>query len=443
MPKSNSKATPTHSLGIPEPSTPDLTAIPPARLHSASYHWPLLLNDKTSSDALLKWFSSIEDDREMPWRKKWIDPAEYAGREEELGTVLAKRAYEVWVSEIMLQQTRVSTVIPYFKSWVAKWPTIQDLAGAEHDEVLNMWKGLGYYSRATRLHQGAKDMVAKNDGHCPIPSGADQLQEFSGIGKYTAGAVSSIAFGEAEPVLDGNVVRVLSRQLGLFVDGKDKKSTDFLWKVADRLIKHVSGFPETKKSTIPGQWNQALMELGSTICTPRPKCDECPIRKTCRAYAEGEALARKQASSSGLHDIEDACTYCDQLDTEDLLIDPQDDDNQDDTKASKKRKRDIKNTNSISNYFTVTTPRAAPKAIAEESDESTDVSQLNGTKKRKTPSVVTSKTVLTYCSLFPKKVAKKEVPEEHCVVCIIEIRLNDGKSKWLIEQRPAKGKWHT
>lgn len=433
------------SFDITEATSPKPTAIPPTRLHAASYHWPLLLNDKTTCDGLFEWFEGIEADREMPWRKKWIDPTEYEGREE-LAQVLSRRAYEVWVSEIMLQQTRVSTVIPYFNNWIAKWPTIQDLAKAEHDEVLAMWKGLGYYSRATRLHQGAKDMVLKNDKHCPVPSVAEELMLFSGIGRYTAGAVSSIVFGEAEPVLDGNVVRVLSRQLGLYVDGKDKKSSDLLWKIADRLVKHVSGFPESRNSAIPGKWNQALMELGSTVCTPRPKCGECPIRKTCRAYAEGELLARKASPPSVVQDIEDFCTYCDQLDTEDLLVTPEGDDaggdTNDDTKVAKKRKRETKSTNTISQYFAVNTRSAKTRASAMQSEEKAEVSQhTNGTIKRKAPgSAMTSKSVVTYCSLFPKKIVKKKVAEQECVVCLIELRMEEGASKWLIEQRPAKGK---
>lgn len=141
-------------------------------------------------------------------------------------------------------------MIPYFKAWISKWPTVQDLSNADPDEVLSVWKGLGYYSRATRLHQGAQAMVSKNPS-CPIPSKVDELQTFPGIGRYTAGAISSIAFGEAEPVLDGNVARVLSRQLGLYVDVKDKKSSDLLWEVADKLVKSVSIYPESKKSEIP------------------------------------------------------------------------------------------------------------------------------------------------------------------------------------------------
>ncbi|KAF2193256.1 DNA glycosylase [Zopfia rhizophila CBS 207.26] len=427
-------------LGIIEPLNPDATAMPPLRLHAESYHWPLLLTDRQNSAALLKWFEGVEDEREMPWRKKWVDPDEFDGTEEEFGEMLSKRAYEVWVSETMLQQTRVSTVIPYFKKWISRWPTVHDLSKAGHDDVLSIWKGLGYYSRATRLHQGAQRVVEKNDEPCPIPVSAEQLQLIPGIGRYTAGAISSIAFGEAEPVLDGNVARVLSRQLGLYVDAKEKKSSDFLWRVADRLIKYVSVYPKTKRSAVPGQWNQALMELGSTICTPRPKCGECPIRRTCRAYAEGEALLDKGICAPKVPDIEDSCSHCAQLDTEDLGTAPAGGEDIETKKAIKKRKPNVGTTNKISHYFSTGTPEQSRSTKIGEADGSLDAAHENVSRKRKAPNEsVTSNFVSTYCSLFPKKVAKKKVAEEECVVCVVEGRLSDGPTMWLIEQRPAKG----
>ncbi|KAF2713321.1 DNA glycosylase [Pleomassaria siparia CBS 279.74] len=354
----------------------------------------------------------------MPWRKEWIDPDTLGVEREE---VLSKRAYEVWVSEIMLQQTRVSTVIPYFKTWISKWPTVQDLAAANPDEVLSVWKGLGYYSRATRLHTGAQQMIAKNP-KTPIPNDAEALQQFPGIGLYTAGAISSIAFGEAEPVLDGNVARVLSRQLGLYVDAKDKKSTDFMWMAADGLVRHVSGHPEKGKSEIPGLWNQALMELGSTICTPRPKCDECPIQRSCKAYLEGNALLKKEKVGATVPDIEEACQLCEQLDTEDLMVGPEEDAEEAEEevayvgKVAKKRKaNDTKATNKISQYFTSRTPRTTSKM--ETVEENNRNIELPDTKKRKAPqSNVGTKYIATYCSLFPKKMPKKKVAEEECLL---------------------------
>jgi A/G-specific adenine glycosylase len=282
-------------------------------------------------------------------------------------------------------------------------------------------------------------MIAKSSGaSCVIPSSTTELQDFPGIGRYTAGAVSSIAFGEAEPVLDGNVTRVLSRQLGLYMDVKDKKATDILWDMADQLIKHVSGFPETRTSAVPGQWNQALMELGSTICTPRPRCNECPIQATCRVHSEGKALSDKHQLPTVVPDIEDACSLCASLDTEDLVTVPEDAANDDAPRASKKRKASAKQANTLSQYFAVSTPKSnVDTEVDEEGLGSPPVEVL---RKRKTPaSVGESKSIPTYCSLFPKKVAKKKVAEEECVVCIVEMRLSDGSSKWLIEQRPAKG----
>ncbi len=334
----------------------------------------------------------------------------------------------------VLQQTRVSTVIPYFNNWISKWPTVQDLAESTHDEVLAAWKGLGYYSRATRLHEGAKAMIAKSpSSSLPIPSLASDLQKFPGIGRYTAGAISSIAFGEAEPVLDGNVARVLSRQLGLYVNVKDKKSTDLLWEVADQLIKHVSKFPDAGKSSIPGQWNQAMMELGSTVCTPRPRCDECPIQATCRALKEGQALSKRKEETTPVPDIEDACSRCESLDTEDLVVEINQIDLEEQPRPSKKVKTSTKQSNTISRYFTSNVAKANEESLE---DESNDTS-----RKRKPPlSSTLSHTAIAYCSLFPKRVAKKQVAQEECVVCMIELFQPDGSSKWLIEQRPAKGK---
>ncbi|KAF1934705.1 DNA glycosylase [Clathrospora elynae] len=421
---------------ISVPIKPQPPALPPLRVHNPSYHFPLLLGDRSACDALLGWFEGVEETRSMPWRKSWVDPSDFEGRQEELGRVLSKRAYEVWVSEVMLQQTRVSTVIPYFNKWIAKWPTVQDLAEANHDDVLSVWKGLGYYSRATRLHEGAKAMIAKSSGAaCSIPSSATELQEFPGIGRYTAGAVSSIAFGDAEAVLDGNVARVLSRQLGLYMDAKDKKATDVFWDVADQLIKHIS---EAKTSAVPGKWNQALMELGSTICTPQPRCDDCPIQLTCRAYSEGQALSGKSRSPTVIPDIEDACSLCASLDTEDLVTAPNNAPDDDVPRAIKKRKATTKQINTISHYFAAGTPKLTFETGGDE--DGLNSPPIEGSRKRKTPvSAAESKSIITYCSLFPKKVAKKKVAEEECVVCIIEMRSSDGNSKWLIEQRPAKG----
>jgi A/G-specific adenine glycosylase len=345
----------------------------------------------------------------------------------------------------VLQQTRVSTVIPYFSNWVSKWPTVQDLANANHDDVLAAWKGLGYYSRATRLHEGAKAMVARSvSSVCPLPSKAVDLQEFPGIGRYTAGAVSSIAFGEPEPVLDGNVARVLSRQLGLYMNAKDKRASDVLWEEADRLIKHVSGVSVANTSAIPGKWNQALMELGSTVCTPHPQCAECPIQATCRVYSEGQMLSTKHQPPPTVVDIEDVCILCEALDTEELVTIPEDTEEDKAPKVVKKRKGIVKQGKTISHYFAASTPRTTSTIESSDEGNAIETHEHDSSKKRKAPiagigQAPGMKTTTIYCSLFPKRVEKKKVTEEECVVCVVELRPLVGGSKWLIEQRPAKG----
>jgi A/G-specific adenine glycosylase len=345
----------------------------------------------------------------------------------------------------VLQQTRVSTVIPYFNNWVSKWPTVQDLANANHDDILAAWKGLGYYSRATRLHEGAKAMMARSvSSACPLPTKAVDLQEFPGIGRYTAGAVSSIAFGEPEPVLDGNVARVLSRQLGLYVNAKDKKASDVLWEEADRLIKHVSSVSAANTSAIPGKWNQALMELGSTVCTPQPQCAECPIQATCRVYSEGEMLPIKHQAPPTVVDIEDVCILCETLDTEELVTITQDTEENKAPRTVKKRKGIAKQEQTISHYFTASTLRTTSMIECSDEQNADETRQHDSSKKRKAPvSGMTQapemKMTTTYCSLFPKRVEKKKAAEEECVVCVVELRPLMGESKWLIEQRPAKG----
>jgi A/G-specific adenine glycosylase len=317
---------------------------------------------------------------------------------------------------------------------------VQDLAEASHDDVLSAWKGLGYYSRATRLHEGAKAMIAKFEGSpCVLPSSATELQQFPGIGRYTAGAVSSIAFGEPEPVLDGNVARVLSRQLGLYIDIKDKKATDILWDQADQVIKHVSTMSGSRTSSIPGQWNQALMELGSTVCTPKPRCEGCPIQKTCRVYGEGQALFDKDLPPIILPDIEDACGICDTLDIEDLETAPNEAVDDEPPQIAKKQKGNARQSNTISNYFAIGTPKSSNE-IEDEEDNGGGVVTLKQSRKRKiSTSPGVAKQVASYCALFPKKVARKKAAEEECTVCIIELCTSDASSKWLIEQRPAKG----
>jgi A/G-specific adenine glycosylase len=176
----------------------------------------------------------------------------------------------------MLQQTQVATVISYYKAWLKRFPTVQALAAASEDDVLHAWQGLGYYSRARRLRQGAQYILAENAAR--LPRTPEAWLKVPGVGRYTAGAITSIAFGSMAPVLDGNVVRVLCRLLALAGNPTRAPLAGALWQHAEALL-----VPER-----PGDINQALMELGATVCTPRaPSCSVCPWVEHCRAYADG------------------------------------------------------------------------------------------------------------------------------------------------------------
>jgi A/G-specific adenine glycosylase len=198
--------------------------------------------------------------RDLPWRRT-RDP------------------YAVWVSEIMLQQTRVATVIPYWQRWMQRFPTVRALADAPLDDVLAAWSGLGYYRRARHLHAGAQ-WVAERGG--ALPSRAAELRAVPGVGAYTAGAVASIAFGVAAPLVDGNVARVLARVFAVDDDVKSTAGQKTIWRLAGELMAARPAEAE------PGELNQGLMELGATVCTPTsPACLTCPVAIHCRARAAG------------------------------------------------------------------------------------------------------------------------------------------------------------
>jgi A/G-specific adenine glycosylase len=206
--------------------------------------------------ALLDWFARYQ--RDLPWRRS-RDP------------------YRIWVSEVMLQQTRVETVIPYYERWFARFPTLKSLAEAPEDEVLKAWEGLGYYSRARNLHEAVKEVVARYGGE--VPDDEEAVRSLKGVGPYTAGAILSIAFNRAVPAVDGNVMRVLSR----------------LFSIGDDITKPQTrqGMEALARELIPaGQanaFNQALMELGALVCTPTsPKCLACPVAEFCTARQEGD-----------------------------------------------------------------------------------------------------------------------------------------------------------
>ncbi|KAL8087638.1 hypothetical protein AgCh_037693 [Apium graveolens] len=208
---------------------------------------------------LVDWYDNNQ--RDLPWRNN-------------INTDTTNRAYAVWVSEIMLQQTKVDTVIHYFNRWINKWPTLLHLSNASLEEVNHMWAGLGYYRRARFLLEGAKFIVQQRGGH--FPDTLSDLRNIPGIGDYTAGAIASIAFRQAVPVVDGNVVRVIARLKTISANPKLSQTVKTIWKLAGQLVD-----PDR-----PGDFNQALMELGATVCTPvNPSCSTCPISDQCRALS--------------------------------------------------------------------------------------------------------------------------------------------------------------
>lgn len=195
--------------------------------------------------------------------------------------------YKVLVSEAMLQQTLVATVEAYFDRFIKRFPTISSLAAAEESEVLHAWQGLGYYRRARHLHRAAQAIVNEHGGR--VPGTAEELLKLPGVGRYTAGAIASIAFGQREAIVDGNVVRVLSRVFAIEGPSDEKAVGARIWSLAGRVV----GGREPA-----GDMNQALMELGAMVCTPRsPCCGDCPVRRHCGALAAGrvEELPRRSA----------------------------------------------------------------------------------------------------------------------------------------------------
>jgi A/G-specific adenine glycosylase len=185
--------------------------------------------------------------------------------------------YRVWVSEIMLQQTQVETVLPYYTRWMERFPTVEALAAAELGEALKCWEGLGYYARCRNLHRAAQIVVDRHGGR--LPADRETLLALPGIGPYTVGAILSLAFDQDAAVLDGNVRRVLFRLRALEDDPREANARQKLWTLAKALLPPGQA----------GRWNEALMDLGATICTPRtPRCARCPLCPLCRAYALGD-----------------------------------------------------------------------------------------------------------------------------------------------------------
>ncbi|MBI5773065.1 MAG: A/G-specific adenine glycosylase [Verrucomicrobia bacterium] len=236
---------------------------PPAFIPHTSYLTP----------RLLRWFAA--NARDLPWRRT-LDP------------------YAVWISEIMLQQTQVKTVIPYWERWMRALPDAAGLAAAPEQRVLKLWEGLGYYTRARNLQKAARLIVAQHGGE--FPRDFDAVLALPGVGRYTAGAVCSIAFNQPAPILDGNVIRVLTRLFGIHGPPTDKVVNARLWQLATKLVEAANRIPPS--SFIPhnssfqvsgscSALNQSLMELGALVCLPaQPKCAECPLRARCVARAK-------------------------------------------------------------------------------------------------------------------------------------------------------------
>jgi A/G-specific adenine glycosylase len=215
---------------------------------------------------LLAWYAAVR--RDLPWRRT-RDP------------------YAVWVSETMLQQTRVDTVVPYYERFMRELPTLGHLADAPAEQVLTLWSGLGYYRRARMLHAAAKQASA---AHGAVPGEVSDLRKLAGIGAYTAGAIASIAFGRRAALVDGNVARVLARLFAVEEDVKTTGGAATVWALAEALI------PGEGEGD-PGDWNQALMELGATVCVPRePLCGACPVRARCEGHRRGIASTLPRTS---------------------------------------------------------------------------------------------------------------------------------------------------
>ncbi|MBL9137616.1 MAG: A/G-specific adenine glycosylase [Verrucomicrobiales bacterium] len=219
--------------------------------------------DRQIATHLLDWYEQCA--RDLPWRRT-SDP------------------YAIWVSEVMLQQTQVKTVVSYWERWMARFPDIQSLAAAPEAAVLKHWEGLGYYRRARHLQAAARHLIAENRGE--FPTDLAGVLELRGIGRYTAGAICSIAFNQPTPIVDGNVARVLARWEMLRGDVRRAPRVGRLWERADALVNAAA---RTGRPHACSHFNQALMELGALVCTPKaPACGRCPVASECQAHAEGK-----------------------------------------------------------------------------------------------------------------------------------------------------------
>jgi len=247
----------------------------------------------TLAAALLDWFATSA--RDLPWRRT-RDP------------------YAIWVSEIMLQQTQVKTVIPFWERWLRELPTIEAAAKAPSAKIHKLWEGLGYYTRVRNLQKAAQVVVERHDGK--FPEKFEEVLALPGIGRYTAGAICSIAFNQPTPILDGNVIRVLTRVFGIAENPKEKRTNARLWQLAEELVGRAKEAKDARGKTTSHPLlssretnfcsflNQSLMELGALVCTPRnPQCLICPVQKLCVAFKENRTeelpnLGRREAATA-------------------------------------------------------------------------------------------------------------------------------------------------
>jgi A/G-specific adenine glycosylase len=260
---------PSASPDCADPSSSPASSPPPTTAHELLSSQEI---DRIRA-ALLGWYR--RGHRDLPWRQL-RDP------------------YAIWISEIMLQQTRVQTVKEYFRRFMARFPTIAALAAAPSDQVLELWSGLGYYARARNMHAAAAEIVARYGGEFPREPAA--VRSLPGIGPYTAGAILSIAFGQRAALLDGNVIRVLARLRALTESPESAAGKRLYWSLCEALVPAPAADSEAND---PGDFNQALMELGATVCTPqRPTCLVCPLAAECLAYkrAEVESFPPRKAA---------------------------------------------------------------------------------------------------------------------------------------------------
>jgi A/G-specific adenine glycosylase len=220
---------------------------------------------------LLEWYA--RDARKLPWRRT-RDP------------------YAIWISEIMLQQTQVKTVVPYYQAWMRQFPAVADLARAPLTRVLKLWAGLGYYRRARNLHSAARFIRSRLRGR--FPDDLPGVLALPGVGRYTAGAICSIAYNQPTPILDGNIMRVFTRLFAIPGDPRAKPVNDHLWHLAECWVK-IAASPRIGRSRLCANLNQALMELGALICTPRnPRCSDCPLQPDCQAARTGHPASFPQ-----------------------------------------------------------------------------------------------------------------------------------------------------